>query len=68
MVKIYSGHGAEIHDLSTTSFRSASAIPSTTNDAPRARKQSNVIAFRLKHLIIRASSMPQKEKKRKIKL
>lgn len=40
MIKIYSGHGAEIHDLSTTSFRSASAIPSTTNDAPRARKQS----------------------------
>lgn len=34
MIKIYSGHGAEIHDLSTTSFRSASAIPSTNQRRP----------------------------------
>lgn len=31
--KIHSGHGAELHDLSTTSFRSASAIRPPT-DAP----------------------------------
>ena len=72
MIKIYSGHGAEIHDLSTTSFRSASAIrppPTTTPRVPaNSPRRIPVIAFRLKHLIIRASSMPQKEKKRKIKL
>lgn len=70
MIKIYSGHGAEIHDLSTTSFRSASAIrpPPTTPRVPaNSPRRIPVIVIRLKHLIIRASSMPKKEKKRKIK-
>ena len=35
----YSGQGAALHNLSTTSFRSASAIPSTTD----ARQQSRGI-------------------------
>lgn len=61
--KIHSGHGAELHDLSTTSFRSASAIRLPT-DAPPTSQGNPCHCVWLKHLVIRASSMPRKTKKR----
>lgn len=59
----YSGQGAALHNLSTTSFRSASAIPSTT-DAPPTVQGNPCQCVWLRHLVIRASSMPNKEKKK----
>lgn len=53
-------------NLSTTSFRSASAIPSTT-DAPPTVQGNPCQCVWLRHLDIRASSMPKKERKKATK-